>query len=87
MPKTGELVKDEDYGAPIDKHKTVDEIQAEPLKLPPGYNWSNVNIHNDEEANDVYELLTKHYVEDDNAFFRFDYSVNFLRWALSPPDS
>ena len=55
--------------------------------MPPGYNWSNVDLFNDEEANDVYELLTKHYVEDDAAFFRFDYSINFLRWALSPPDS
>jgi len=24
-------------------------------------------------------------VEDDDAMFRFDYSVAFLRWALSPP--
>ncbi len=35
----------------------------------------------------MYELLTKHYVEDEHASFRFDYSIPFLRWALSPPDS
>lgn len=40
---------------------------------------------NDEEANDVYELLNKHYVEDDGASFRFDYSIEFLRWALLMP--
>jgi glycylpeptide N-tetradecanoyltransferase len=29
--------------------------------------------------------LTRNYVEDDDAMFRFDYSVPFLRWALLPP--
>lgn len=27
----------------------------------------------------------KHYVEDSEGKFRFDYSVEFLRWALNPP--
>jgi glycylpeptide N-tetradecanoyltransferase len=39
----------------------------------------------DKEAKQVYKLLTKNYVEDDDAMFRFDYSINFLRWALCPP--
>jgi glycylpeptide N-tetradecanoyltransferase len=30
-------------------------------------------------------LLTNHYVEDDGGNFRFDYSVEFLTWALTPP--
>ena len=30
-------------------------------------------------------MLTHHYVEDSDGKFRFDYSVPFLRWALSPP--
>jgi glycylpeptide N-tetradecanoyltransferase len=33
----------------------------------------------------VYSLLTKHYVEDDDAMFRFDYQIPFLQWALTPP--
>ena len=33
----------------------------------------------------MYDLLTQNYVEDDDALFRFDYSVPFLRWALLPP--
>lgn len=33
----------------------------------------------------MYDLLTQNYVEDDDAMFRFDYSVPFLRWALTPP--
>ena len=33
----------------------------------------------------MYQLLTANYVEDDDAMFRFDYSLPFLRWALQPP--
>jgi glycylpeptide N-tetradecanoyltransferase len=30
-------------------------------------------------------LLTRNYVEDDDAMFRFDYSIPFLKWALQVP--
>ena len=29
---------------------------------------------------EVYELLMGHYVEDDAAMFRFNYSISFLNW-------
>jgi glycylpeptide N-tetradecanoyltransferase len=37
------------------------------------------------QAKELYDLLTNHYVEDDGGNFRFDYSVEFLTWALTPP--
>ena len=33
----------------------------------------------------MYKLLTENYVEDDDNMFRFDYSVEFLKWALTIP--
>jgi len=33
----------------------------------------------------VYELLKGNYVEDSESTFRFDYSIEFLRWALNVP--
>lgn len=33
----------------------------------------------------MYDLLTQNYVEDDDNMFRFDYSIKFLQWALTPP--
>ena len=42
-------------------------------------------MRDDKEALALYKLLTKHYVEDDDNMFRFDYSIPFLRWALMPP--
>jgi len=33
----------------------------------------------------MYNLLTKHYVEDSAGKFRFDYQISFLKWALKVP--
>ena len=43
---------------PIDAPKSVDDISDEPLPIPAGFSWCNVNIANDEEAQEVYTLLT-----------------------------
>jgi glycylpeptide N-tetradecanoyltransferase len=40
------------------------------------------NIDSDDELREIYELLSAHYVEDDDNMFRFAYSKEFLRWAL-----
>ncbi|RLN63306.1 hypothetical protein BBP00_00004230 [Phytophthora kernoviae] len=53
--------------------------------MPPGFKWTEVDMNDDAEASEVYELLTRNYVEDDDSTFRFDYSVEFLKWALTPP--
>lgn len=63
----------------------MDDIRADPLDIPPGFFWSNVNVEDDTECQEVYELLTQNYVEDDDNMFRFDYSVKFIQWALTPP--
>ena len=34
---------------------------------------------------ELYTLLNENYVEDDDNMFRFDYSRDFLKWALMPP--
>ena len=40
------------------------------------------DIDSEAELKEIYELLSNHYVEDDDNMFRFDYSRQFLRWAL-----
>jgi glycylpeptide N-tetradecanoyltransferase len=37
------------------------------------------------QLDEVYSLLSKNYVEDGDSVFRFDYSREFLLWALTPP--
>jgi len=70
---------------PIVPNKTKDEIRAEPYNMPPGFEWSTLDIMEAEQREELYVLLANNYVEDDDALFRFDYSKEFLEWALTPP--
>eukprot|EP01064_Diplonema_japonicum_P039003 TRINITY_DN9665_c0_g1_i1.p1 TRINITY_DN9665_c0_g1~~TRINITY_DN9665_c0_g1_i1.p1 ORF type:complete len:484 (+),score=158.08 TRINITY_DN9665_c0_g1_i1:63-1454(+) len=66
--------------------KSTDEVRKEPLDLPDGLEWWCPDVTKDDEMNLIYELLRDHYVEDDDAMFRFNYTHEFLRWALLPPN-
>jgi glycylpeptide N-tetradecanoyltransferase len=65
--------------------KTVADIRKEPYTLPKDFEWYLVDLNDQKDLKDTYELLTMNYVEDDDAVFRFDYSAAFLKWALQPP--
>lgn len=70
---------------PIDPLKTPEDVRDEPYALPDAFEWCSCDVNNDSEAQEIYSLLNENYVEDDDSMFRFDYSVAFLRWALTPP--
>ncbi|RMZ83015.1 hypothetical protein DV737_g1787, partial [Chaetothyriales sp. CBS 132003] len=63
-----------------------EKVPREPAPLPDSYEWVELDLTNTDEIKEVYQLLTFHYVEDDNAMFRFNYSQAFLEWALKSPD-
>lgn len=46
-----------------------------------GFEWVNIDLNDDKQAKEVYKLLYKNYVEDDEGQFRFAYSIPFIRWA------
>lgn len=62
-----------------------EQVRATPLPLPADFAWATVDMDNDTELREVYDLLTHHYVEDDDATMRFKYSPAFLRWVLRHP--
>lgn len=65
--------------------KTVADVAQEPLPLLPGFEWTEIDVTNDAELEEAYRLLNINYIEDGEAMFRFDYSRDFLKWALLPP--
>ncbi|KAL4474725.1 hypothetical protein ABPG72_002318 [Tetrahymena utriculariae] len=69
----------------IDVIKKPEDVQKDPYNLPAGFEWCNLNLKNQDDLDQLYTLLVQNYVEDDDNMFRFDYSREFLRWALSPP--
>ena len=69
----------------IEPDRESTEIRHDPFSLPAGFYWANVNVNDDAELKELYVLLNENYVEDDDHMFRFDYSPEFLRWAVQPP--
>ncbi|CAN8101033.1 unnamed protein product [Discula destructiva] len=80
---------DEAFDKPIEEgpleNKTVDEVAKEPQKLIDGFEWVTMDLTDDGEMKEVYQLLNGHYVEDDEAMFRFNYGTAILRWSLMAP--
>mmetsp|Transcript_4720 Transcript_4720/g.9572 ORF Transcript_4720/g.9572 Transcript_4720/m.9572 type:complete len:468 (-) Transcript_4720:302-1705(-) len=76
---------DQKENSAIDTKTTLADIRQEPLNMPAGFEWKAFDIMDPVEAEEVYCLLRDNYVEDDDCTFRFDYSIPFLQWALTPP--
>ncbi|KAI0549609.1 Glycylpeptide N-tetradecanoyltransferase [Xylaria curta] len=86
VPKFGEeqSSKEPFEEGPI-KIQTVDEIPKEPPPMLDGFEWATLDLLDDAQLKEVWELLNGHYVEDDEAMFRFNYSASILKWAMMPP--
>ena len=70
---------------PIEEDTDVLKVKQEPYNMPKGFEWCSLDIKDPGVIAEVYSLLSENYVEDDGCTFRFDYSVEFLQWALTPP--
>jgi glycylpeptide N-tetradecanoyltransferase len=78
VPKFGESSKVIEEGP----FKIVDpeQVPKEPGPLVDGFEWVTMDMTSDDILQEVFDLLYGHYVEDDEAMFRFNYSKSFLRW-------
>lgn len=80
VPRFGEDDKTVEEG-PL-RIQTVDEVSTEPAPLVAGFEWVTMDLTNDDEIKEIYELLNGHYVEDDEAMFRFNYGPGILKWCV-----
>ncbi|WFD32865.1 glycylpeptide N-tetradecanoyltransferase [Malassezia sp. CBS 17886] len=70
---------------PIHANTPPEKVRAEPLPLPADFAWVTVDLDDAAQLQEVHDLLTANYVEDDDATMRFKYSAEFLHWALRHP--
>ncbi len=86
VPKPEAMIKGEmaNIQGALEK-KTKDEVPKDPYPLPENYQWDIIDTDDEKQLEELYVLLCEHYVEDDDGYFRFNYSKEFLRWALNPP--
>ncbi|KAL9637851.1 MAG: hypothetical protein Q9164_001934 [Protoblastenia rupestris] len=62
-----------------------EKVPKEPPPILEGFEWVTMDLLDNKQLEEVYDLLNGHYVEDDEAMFRFHYSMSFLYWALKSP--
>jgi len=74
--------------------QTIDEVPAEPAPLTTNgravvlfanFVWEELDLNDEAVLDEVFCLLRANYVEDDGNNFRFEYTKEFLRWALMVP--
>lgn len=64
----------------------VEDIPKSPVPLAlEKFEWVTMDLTQESQLKEVYELLNGHYVEDDEAMFRFKYGTSILKWALMSP--
>ena len=78
VPKLGE----KDYIEEEGPFKIIDleTVAKETGPLIEGFEWVTMDLENEGEVKEVFELLYGHYVEDEEAMFRFNYSESFFKW-------
>lgn len=59
-----------------------DKVPKQPDPLLVGFEWTTLDLTDEKELKELWDLLTYHYVEDDDAMFRFRYSQSFLYWYV-----
>ena len=69
----------------IEKSASKDSIPREPISLPEKYQWSELDLLDSAQMQELYDLLSNNYVEDGDSLFRFNYPSEFLQWALCSP--
>jgi glycylpeptide N-tetradecanoyltransferase len=79
VPKFGDNKDPKLPDGPIQVQK-LEDVSKEPAPLMTGFEWDTINLENPDELKEVWELLNGHYVEDDEAMFRFNYSASILKW-------
>ncbi|KAI0144530.1 acyl-CoA N-acyltransferase [Xylariaceae sp. FL1272] len=85
VPKFGEEPSDKPQDEGPIKIQSVDDIPKDPSPMLDGFEWATLDLLDEAQLKEVWELLNGHYVEDDEAMFRFNYSSSILKWAMMPP--
>lgn len=86
VPRFDDKKDEKTQEGPI-KRINPEEVSKEPDPLIEGFEWVTLDLTDEKELQELYDLLTYHYVEDDAAMFRFNYSAAFLNWyvGFEPP--
>ncbi|XP_069011423.1 glycylpeptide N-tetradecanoyltransferase 1-like [Embiotoca jacksoni] len=101
LPKTLQQAKNHTYrfwdtqpvprlGDRISTHGPIAEgegsVRKEPFSLPQGFSWDTLDLSSPPVLRELCNLLNENYMEDDDNTLKFDFSLDYLQWALQPPN-
>ncbi|XP_057682499.1 glycylpeptide N-tetradecanoyltransferase 1-like isoform X2 [Corythoichthys intestinalis] len=81
VPKLGEVVISHGQITECDE-----SAREEPYSLPPGFSWDNLNLSSPAPLQELRAFLNENYTEDDDNTVMYDFSEDYLRWVLQPPN-
>ncbi|XP_010778820.1 glycylpeptide N-tetradecanoyltransferase 2-like isoform X2 [Notothenia coriiceps] len=81
VPRLGDSV--ETHGPIVEGEASV---RMEPYSLPQGFSWDTLDLSNPSVLKEVCTLLNENYMEEDDNTMRFEFSSDYLQWALQPPN-
>ncbi|XP_037610240.1 glycylpeptide N-tetradecanoyltransferase 1-like [Sebastes umbrosus] len=61
-------------------------VREEPYSLPPGFSWDTLDLSSPTVLRELCTLLNKNYMEEDDNTIRYEFSPEYLQWALQPPN-
>ncbi|XP_070846921.1 glycylpeptide N-tetradecanoyltransferase 1-like [Chaetodon trifascialis] len=61
-------------------------VRKEPYSLPSGFSWDTLDLSSSTVLRELCTLLNENYMEEDDNTVRYDFSLEYLQWALQPPN-
>ncbi|XP_028287372.1 glycylpeptide N-tetradecanoyltransferase 1-like [Parambassis ranga] len=61
-------------------------FRKEPYSLPSDFCWDVLDLRSAPVLRELCSLLNENYMEDDDNTIRFDFSLEYIQWALQPPN-
>ncbi|KAK9530384.1 hypothetical protein VZT92_011889 [Zoarces viviparus] len=61
-------------------------FREEPYSLPPGFSWDSLDLSSPTVLRELCTLLNENYMEEDDNTIRCEFSLEYLQWALQPPN-
>nr|XP_019938578.1 PREDICTED: glycylpeptide N-tetradecanoyltransferase 1-like [Paralichthys olivaceus] len=61
-------------------------VREEPFSLPQGFSWDTLDLSSSTVLTELCTLLNENYMEEDDNTIRLNFSLEYLQWALQPPN-
>lgn len=63
----------------------VEKVSKDPINLPEGFVWKNIDINDDLSTDEVCIFMNQHYIEDDEGKVRMYYNREQVRYTVQSP--